>query len=205
MGRPEIPTTKQPILRLGAAWIVAVVFGFVVLARHEFAAAPVAQAAEAWPAGATLTKASDRPSLLVFIHPDCPCSIASMDELARLVTVCGDRVDTHVIIYSWPDRQVQVFDSSPWKAAERLPDVSLHDDRDGVLARQFGVNTSGHVLMYNPAGTLLYSGGITGSRAHSGDNASLAAVIALVRDHSLHPQSPVSTSVFGCAIFPETR
>ena len=49
-----------------------------------------------------------------------------------------------------------------------------------------------------PSGELLFSGGITGSRGHAGQNSGEDAVIALVNGHSL----PLTHShVFGCDLF----
>jgi hypothetical protein len=45
---------------------------------------------------------------------------------------------------------------------------------------------------------LIFSGGLTGSRGHAGDNAGRASVIALL-DHGT--PSRRSTSVFGCSLF----
>ena len=41
------------------------------------------------------------------------------------------------------------------------PGVTSWDDAGGKLAQRFGVLTSGHVLLYDTDGRLLYSGGIT--------------------------------------------
>ncbi len=64
-------------------------------------------------------------------------------------------------------------------------------------AGRFGVKGSGHVLLYQPSGRLVFSGGITPSRGHEGDNPGRAAVISLV----LQGRSPVNrTPVYGCPL-----
>jgi hypothetical protein len=70
-------------------------------------------------------------------------------------------------------------------------------DQGGVEARRFDVEGSGHVLLYAPSGKLLFSGGITPSRGHEGDNAGRSAIVSLI----LRGHAPVDhTPVFGCSL-----
>ena len=70
-------------------------------------------------------------------------------------------------------------------------------DPDGREARRFGVKGSGHVLLYEPSGDLVFSGGITPSRGHEGDNPGRSAVIDLINGGraAVH-----RTPVFGCPL-----
>jgi len=67
-----------------------------------------------------------------------------------------------------------------------------------VEARRFGVETSGQTLLYDAGGRLIFSGGITGSRGHAGDNAGEAALVALLTSGQADRRA---TSVFGCPLF----
>ena len=71
-------------------------------------------------------------------------------------------------------------------------------DDEGIEARRFGVSTSGQTLLYDKAGALLFSGGITGARAHQGDNDGRRSIVAL-----LNRKTPgrTATNVFGCSLF----
>ena len=75
-------------------------------------------------------------------------------------------------------------------------------DPDGVEARRFGAETSGHTLLFGADGRLLFSGGITASRGHAGDNAGESAIVALVNN-----QTPTRTQtlVFGCSLANRTE
>ena len=68
----------------------------------------------------------------------------------------------------------------------------------GTEARRFGVSTSGQTLLYDNAGALLFAGGITGARAHQGDNDGRRSIVAL-----LNRETPArtATNVFGCSLF----
>ncbi len=83
------------------------------------------------------------------------------------------------------------------RSAASIPGVAVLSDVDGVEAYRFGAETSGHVLLYDHDGSLLFSGGITESRGHAGDNAGESVIEALVNNQS---PARASTFVFGCAL-----
>jgi hypothetical protein len=88
--------------------------------------------------------------------------------------------------------------SSLWRSAAAIPHVTVVRDDHGLEASRFGAATSGQTLLYSANGLLLFSGGITGSRGHAGDNAGRAAILALLHREAL---ARSSSFVFGCPLF----
>ena len=84
-----------------------------------------------------------------------------------------------------------------WRTAAAIPGVDVAADPDGIWAKHFGAETSGHVVLFDRGGHLVFRGGITGARGHEGDNAGQTAVVnlALTRHRSAE-----STAVFGCSL-----
>ncbi len=76
--------------------------------------------------------------------------------------------------------------------------VDVSFDEEGLLAQKFGVETSGHVLLYDGNGQLLFSGGITGLRNHEGANAGRDALLAFSQGQSHRLKE---TPVFGCLLY----
>jgi hypothetical protein len=187
---------KDRSLGLAVAWAVVVASGILFL--EAYAARPGAQGAlaEDWPVASPVARDHRRPTLLIFLHPHCPCSQASLAELAAILDRCRDRVAIHAILLSTP-----VLDR--WSASENerglaaLPGVHVDRDPGGQAVRRFGVATSGHVLLYDRRGRLIFSGGITAARGHVGDNLGKAAVLdAILHEVIGHKTSPV----FGCPL-----
>jgi hypothetical protein len=88
-----------------------------------------------------------------------------------------------------------------WRSAAAIPNVLVMADEAGTECRRYGAATSGQTCLYAPDGRLLFSGGITESRGHSGDNAGRSAIVSLVRAPSDDPKSqPVRTPVYGCPL-----
>jgi hypothetical protein len=136
-------------------------------------------------------------TLVLLMHPQCPCSRASVAELARLLARVGDRVDTHVLVLAPANQTEHWVRSDLWRAAEALPSVRMTMDARGQEARRFGAMTSGQTLLYDGGGRLQFSGGITVSRGHEGDSVGRTALESLIAGL---PAAATATPVFGCSL-----
>jgi hypothetical protein len=180
-----------------AIWLALVGAGMHLLWLYKTTPGVAATAPAAWPAGTRLTRAANGPTLLMFAHPRCSCTRASLAELSKL-TARQQGLFHAKVLFALPEgAQDHWLRSDIVRRAYELEGVEVGIDAGGFEARQFGSATSGQVLLYSSAGRLLFSGGITGSRGHEGDNLGRARVAALIRGAAA--DRPVS-AVFGCAI-----
>jgi hypothetical protein len=101
------------------------------------------------------------------------------------------------VIFLKPDHTSEWDDTDLQRSAAAIPGVTVVSDIDGVEARRFGAETSGHTLLFDRDGRLLFSGGITQSRGHAGENAGERAIVALVHNRAAER---VATFVFGCSL-----
>lgn len=193
---------RQPTKRIlttslfAIGWIAAVAFGLRILFQYENTPGRVGTLLGAWPESRVIP-AADRPTLVMLAHPRCPCTAASVGELAQIMARLQGKVAAYVLFITPKDAGVAWCDTSLRHSAEAIPGVTVVFDIDGAEARRFGAETSGHTLLFASDGTLLFSGGITGSRGHAGDNAGESAIVSLVNN-----QEPARTRtlVFGCAL-----
>ncbi len=156
---------------------------------------------EHWPSGTPITLDHNRYTLIMFVHPKCPCTRASMEELNRLLAQCNGRVATRILFFKPDNLPHDWTQTDLWRSAAAIPGVTVQEDIDGTLARQFGAETSGYVLLYNPHGQLLFRGGITGSRGHAGDNPGESAIASIVMGQDTNF---VQTPVYGCSLLSKT-
>ena len=177
-------------------WIVSVAFGMRVLFRYENTPGRVGALPQVWPAG-HIERAIDRPTLVMLAHPHCPCTAASVGELARIMAHLAGRVEAYVVLVRPKGASDQWEDTELRRNAEAIPGVKVVCDFEGLEAQRFGAETSGHTQLFGADGRLLFSGGITASRGHAGDNVGAKAIVALVNN-----QTPAQTRtlVFGCAL-----
>lgn len=133
----------------------------------------------------------------MFLHPHCPCSSASVAELNRLLTHCKDLVTAHVLFVRPNGVSDGWMDTSLRKSVNAIPGVKTQVDLEGREAGLFGAESSGYVVLYNPDGKLLFSGGITSARGHEGDNTGENLVVAGLNGQVTELKH---TPVFGCSL-----
>jgi hypothetical protein len=183
-----------------ALWLASVVAGFAGLAAYDNRPGTAATPPGQWPAETALARDPDGPTLVMLTHPRCTCSRASVAELAEIVARARHRPRVYVVFIR-PGAFGDGWEKTDlWQNAARIPGAVVVRDDDGVEANRFGAATSGQTMLYDAHGLLLFSGGITGSRGHAGDNPGRAAVLSLLnRAVGRGPATPV----FGCPLFSE--
>jgi hypothetical protein len=187
---------------LGTAWAAATVFGARVLLRYETTAGPTGAVPLSWPRDSKLQLALDRPTLVMLAHPQCPCSRASMDELAQIMARVQGKVRAYVLFYTPRDAGADWQDTETRRSAAQIPGVIVLSDIDGAEAERFGAETSGHTFLFDPKGRLLFNGGITASRGHSGDNIGESSIVSLIDNRA---DGRPQTFVFGCSFKNQPR
>lgn len=178
-------------------WAVAAIVGSRSVLNYESAPGRVGSVANSWPEESAVQLAGDRPTMVMFGHPQCPCTRASMDELAQVVAQTQDKARVFVLFYTPTGADHDWENTGLRRTAEKIPGVTVLSDVDGVEARRFGAETSGHTFLFASDGRLLFNGGITASRGHSGDNAGESAIVSLINNRTV---DRAQTFVFGCAI-----
>src|ERR1700722_18065386 len=78
-------------------WASAVGVGFRVLVIHERTSGAQEEAPARWPWDTTVSRDATRPTLLLFLHPQCPCSRATVAELERLMARASGRLAARVL------------------------------------------------------------------------------------------------------------
>ena len=151
----------------------------------------------AWPRESAIARPRNRPEMLVFVHPDCSCTFATIDELEQLETRKSGASAPEVNVLFYRPRNSKWSPNALWKKAQGLPGSRVRWDDDAREARRFGVLTSGYTLLYSASGKLLFNGGVTGSRGHTGDNFGIERLAAALASGE---RAPVKSLVFGCAL-----
>src|SRR5205823_4367479 len=125
------------------------------------------------------------------------CTRASMAELAQLMARVQGKVQGYVLFYTPRDSGTDWQNTDLRRSAAQIPEVTALSDIDGAEAERFGAETSGHTFLFDPSGRLLFSGGITASRGHAGNNPGENAIVSLVNSRTGDRDR---TFVFGCSL-----
>src|SRR5580704_1321964 len=82
-----------------ALWVPAIAFGFNVLWKYSTTPGHPAAPPRSWPATAPIKRREGRPTLLMFAHPQCQCTGASLGELSIIMAHAGGQLDAQVFFY----------------------------------------------------------------------------------------------------------
>lgn len=179
-------------------WLSLLGSGLWLLARYSSVPGTAARAPAGWPIASKIPRSNKLPTLLVFAHPHCPCTRATLAELARLMPKIRGKMETHVLVLKYAGQTEEWAKSGLWSDAESIPAVTTVLDIDGAEAKRFGAETSGQTLLYGVGGDLVFQGGLTPSRGHEGDSEGKDFVAAYAAgDRSARKNI---TAAFGCSL-----
>ncbi len=184
---------------LAVVWAAVVVASMVGILRYTNVPGRVGAVPMSWPMASRIQLDTNRPTLIMFVHPHCPCTESSVSDLAQLMADCGGKLSAQVWLVKPPGTTVAWTDTELKHSAAMIPGVAVFEDKDGVEAQRFQAETSGQTVLYATDGKLLFHGGLTISRGHAGDNPGSSAVEALLANNP--SSSPLETPVFGCPLF----
>ncbi|MEM1212679.1 MAG: RedB protein [Planctomycetota bacterium] len=202
-----VPSDARPVgsWRRTGLWVVAlgvwvglVGGGFVAMNLYATTPGESGVVVMAWPEGTAVPRTAGRVNAVVFAHPDCPCTQATLANLGRLKAEYPEGLDLAVVFFdtaSWRDAWAETRLKS---MAERIPGAALALDPEGVEAGRFGVRTSGHVVVFDRQGARVFSGGVTASRGHEGASPGLDAIEQLLIGAA--DSGHAEAEVFGCAL-----
>lgn len=193
-----------------AVWISLAFAGVLSLWTYKYSPGRKSEVADDWPKESCIVRNSDRPTLLVFIHPQCPCGPATYFELEKLLADVDHPVDAVFVVYRPLDEEpTDWIGDAPIRAAKSIG-ARIYVDDDGKECRRFDATTSGHTMLFSRAGRLYFSGGVTPSRGNSGDNLGVRILAEEIDRQSQGAEGssnekPRIAPVFGCPLPGEKR
>ena len=186
---------------LAGLWLAVIAVAMAWILHYSNTPGEAGAVPPVWPAGSAIAPDARQPTLLLFAHPRCPCTRATLGELARLLADCQGRVQAQVWFLQPAGAGADWTNAALPQAAAAIPGLAIHWDADGREAARFHAETSGQTMLYDARGQLLFQGGITISRGHEGDNPGRRVLTALLNGSGpATAGAPVRTPVFGCSL-----
>lgn len=178
------------------AWFAAAAAGMKWMADYSYTPGASGAPSVAWPESTSLARESGRFTLVLGLHPECPCSRATVTELGGILTELQGRPLDVIALFDDTIPGAPARDSDLFHDTARLPGVRTMAVSMREELQRFDFRTSGEVRLYRPDGALVYQGGITGGRGHPGANPGATAVVAAVRTGGT--TVPSAAPAFGC-------
>lgn len=188
--------THWVYLLLGA-WMLACVSLFVMLWSYANVAGTQGMLPAGWSPATQLQAPDDRAMLLVFAHPKCPCTRATMSAIERLQREVPGTFATRVVFYEPDVADASWRETDLWARAAKLIDAKAIADPGGLMTSEAGAVVSGCVALFDRDGVLQFWGGLTPSRGHEGESVGLSALRSILRGRD---PGPVRAPVYGCEI-----
>jgi hypothetical protein len=188
---------RKVMLTFGIPWLICIAAGFSYL--FHYANTPgkgSTMKGHSWPLQSKIEK-PHVPTLLIFAHPYCPCTTATLGELERLMPEIKEKVKVVVLFVQPEKRPLTWVQGSNWEMAKKIPGVMAMSDFNYHETDIFGAKTSGQVMFFDAEGEKVYSGGITPSRGHMGDSIGRDMILSWVEGKSVKREI---ASVFGCSL-----
>ena len=111
-----------------AIWLLLVGAGFVFILNYQNTAGGTGHAPRQWPSEARMALDPGHDTLLMFAHPRCPCTRASLEELNRLMAHAQGKVTARVLFFrpaAFPDDWAR---TDLWRSAAAIPGVAVQED-----------------------------------------------------------------------------
>lgn len=136
----------------------------------------------------------EQPNLVMFLHSNCDCSLATLEELKKIHDSHKGsfKVNFLVAVYQ-QDKGPKEF----WSLLEKFPAASVILDEGGKVAARIGAKTSGVTYLIDQDKRVVFQGGLTPSRGHRGETSGQKFISQWIQD-----QRPVTfyEKVFGCIL-----
>src|ERR1700722_18251613 len=121
---------------LYALWLSAVGVGIAMVFGYENTSGAAGTAPKQWVSGTSIPLDPVRDTLIMFAHPRCPCTSASLDELNRLLAQSGGHIAAHVLFFKPPGSPPDWTHTGLWRNAAAIPGVTVQEDVDDAVARK---------------------------------------------------------------------
>jgi hypothetical protein len=181
-----------------AIWLLLVLVSMAAFLMYEGKPSYNAAALPMAPISEDVAEPKRMAKIFIALHPKCPCSRVTLDELLRIVDQCSQPAQFIILVYVPNLEPVSWIESSSTDLARSLPNSVVYIDRNGQDAANIGIHTSGGMVAYDADGNLCFSGGILQSRGFAGDNIGSRTLTQLL--YGKPTEHVVTTPVFGCSL-----
>ena len=186
------------LVLITSLWIGLSVYGVKRLLDYSSEAGVNGVIPIEWPSQSKIERQKNVPILIMFVHPKCPCTRASLAELKKILAVSKSNLIVTVVFSKAAFSATDWEKDFLWESVKHIEEIQTYVDLENHEAKMFGINTSGQTVLYDENGHLIFHGGITASRGHEGDNLGQITIINYLKNGSLNC---TTTKAYGCLIY----
>src|SRR5689334_13730484 len=117
--------TQRWAYALAIAWVAAVLCGLFLLWHYANTPAGATESLAKWPENSQISLDPNLPTLVLFVHPHCPCTRATIAELARIAAKAKGRFTGCVVLYKPSDSGEAWEQTDIVRSAEEIPGMRV--------------------------------------------------------------------------------
>ena len=178
-------------------WFAGALVGFNQLDGYANTPGLKGKNANVWPRGTILNPDLKKPTFVMFLHPHCPCSGASVHSLFDVMRENGSRAKYYVVFVRPRGVAPQWEQSETYKKCKQNAEITTIVDDGGIEAAKFGALTSGQTYIYCSKLELTFSGGITSARGMEEVGPERQLIVKALNGQNARAQH---SAVFGCSL-----
>jgi hypothetical protein len=131
---------KAAIILLTLAWVGSLALGVDRLMAYERRPGARLAAGPEWPRDSRLTRPSGRPTLVLAVHPKCPCTAATFDELITVLSRAPGTSGT--VLFARPSGLPSSWARTALREqVKSVPGWTPVEDEGGIESARFGAPT----------------------------------------------------------------
>lgn len=191
---------KRKAIEFGV-WILLCAIASYAVMGFDFRPGLLGPALTAWPTETSLVRDPAGTTVLAFLHPRCPCTRATVQQLIKTIHSQGQAKLTAVFYMPANAKGAKEWEQGDYvqKIRAALPNAHILFDTDGQEAAKFGAMTSGTILAYDGKGREIFRGGITDKRGGERDNPGVRRFGNKLATGQFRAEEE-PTPVFGCPL-----
>ncbi|MDA8792481.1 hypothetical protein N9N67_04500 [Bacteriovoracaceae bacterium] len=177
-------------------WSIGIISGLVITYEYSLGSGEKSQLKSSWPNESSLKFNPGKYNLVMFLHPECTCSKASLFHFKEILSeIKHDNLDSKIIFTMPKEKEKEWINSALVKEVKEAGSIQLIFDQSSEEFKRFDAKTSGQAFLFSPSKDLLFNGGITDSRGHIGYNQGEDFIINTLNKRGLASKD---VDVFGC-------
>src|SRR5438132_535294 len=94
---------KNLIIVVLIIWAFCIGWGWMLLSQYENTPGQAQEPPSRWPSTTKIPTTLGLPTMVIFLHPYCPCSRATLAQLSLIMAHVQNKVKTQVVFVKLPD------------------------------------------------------------------------------------------------------
>ena len=128
-------------------WLAINVIGFAFVLQYETTPGVAAHSPTTWPPATAISRQPGVNTLILAVHPHCPCTRATLGELASIMAHTDRRLQACVLFLTPANCDPDWEKTDLWRTARAIPNTTVVSDFNGLQSSRFNSVSYTHLTL----------------------------------------------------------